>query len=445
MARRSELRGSPGGPSLAAAVGEARTARPSAPERRFAAFGVLGVRDFRLLFLGMAVSSLAMPMQWVIQMWVVLDLTGEAHAALWLGVSGFVRGLPLLFFSLHGGALADRMDRRRLLVITQVGSMAVALALAMLLLTDQLTIWLFLPLSFLGSAAMSFDQPARQALVPDLVPPERIAHAVTLNSMAMFSSMAIGPALAGFLIGGFGLAGAYFAVAATYLGVLVAVLMLRTRSVPARAAGPRPSALADIGEGLHYVWRQPVIFWLICVTYAMTVLGMAFTNIAPLIVTEVLASGASSLGWIFTAWGIGAVIGSLVLTGWLQSIPSKGLFVLAMAAVFVAGLIGFAYSTSVPIAALFQFVPGLANTSVMVVSNAVILTAAPAAMRGRVMGIYYLNRGLMPLGALLAAFLGEAVGVQDAIAALAILCGLAVAAVTLRWPAAWRQVQTAGA
>lgn len=430
---------------MAVAVSEAAHVRPAGAERRFAAFGVLGVRDFRLLFLGMAVSSLAMPMQWVIQMWVVLDLTGESHAALWLGVSGFVRGLPLLLFSLHGGALADRMDRRKLLAVTQVGSMAVALALAALLLTDQLTIWLFLPLSFLSSAVMSFDQPARQALVPDLVPPERITHAVTLNSMAMFSSMAIGPALAGFLIGGVGLAGAYFAVAGTYLGVLAAVLMLRTPSRPARATGPRPSALADIGEGLRYVRRQPVIFWLISVTYAMTVLGMAFVNIAPLLVTEVLEAGASSLGWVFTAWGLGAVVGSLVLAGWLQSIPSKGLFVLGMAAVFVAGLIGFAYAPSVPVAALFQFIPGLANTSVMVVSNAVILTAAPAAMRGRVMGIYYLNRGLMPLGALLAAFLGEAVGVQDAIAALAILSGLAVAAVTLRWPAAWRQVRTAAA
>src|SRR3712207_2410084 len=168
MARDSGAHRSPLRPSVASAVCEAAPARPPATEARFAAFGVLGVRDFRLPFLGMAVSSLAMPMQWVIQMWVVLDPTGEFHAALWLGVSGFVRGLPLLLFSLHGGALADRMDRRKLLVITQVGSMAVALMLAALLLTDQLTIWLFLPLSFLSSAVMSFDQPARQALVPDL-------------------------------------------------------------------------------------------------------------------------------------------------------------------------------------------------------------------------------------------------------------------------------------
>jgi MFS family permease len=416
----------------------------AAGERRFAAFGVLGVRDFRLLFLGMSVSSLAMPMQWVIQMWVVLELTSD-HEALWLGASGFVRGLPLLLFSLHGGALADRMDRRRLLVLAQIGSMAVALTIATLLATGLLTIWLFLPLTFLSSAVMSFDQPARQALVPDLVPPERITHAVTLNSMAMFSSMAIGPALAGFLIGAVGLSGAYAVVALTYLGVLAAVLLMRARPRPARAAGAHRSAVEDIGEGLRYVWRQPVIFWLIAVTYAMTVLGMAFTNIAPLLVTDVLDAGASSLGWIFTAWGVGAVVGSLLLAGWLQSIPSKGLFVLGMAAVFVAGLVGFAYSASVPVAALFQFIPGLANTSVMVVSNAVILSTAPAAMRGRVMGIYYLNRGLMPLGALAAAFLGEAVGVQDAIAALAIMSGVAVAAVTLRLPTAWRQVRTAGA
>lgn len=422
---------------------EAAVPRDVAPERRFAAFGVLRERDFRLLFLGMTVSSLAMPMQWILQMWLVLELTSASRAALWLGVSGFVRGLPLLVLSLHGGALADRMDRRKLLVIAQVASMAVALTIAALIATDLLTIWLLLPLTFLSSAVMSFDQPARQALVPDLVPPERVTHAVTLNSMALFCSMAGGPALAGFLIAAVGLAGGYAAVALTYLGVLVAVLLMRARPQPVRAPTVRTSALNDIGEGLRYVLGEPVVFWLISVTFAITVLGMAFTNLAPLLVTDVLGGGATSLGWVFTAWGIGAVVGSIALAGWLQAIPSKGLLVIAMVALFVAGLVGFAYAASVPIAALFQFVPGLANTSIMVISNAVILSVAPAALRGRVMGIYYMNRGLMPIGALLSAFLGEVIGVQNAIAALALLSGLAVVLVTLRQPGAWRRVQTA--
>jgi MFS family permease len=422
---------------------EASVARAVAPERRFAAFGVLHERDFRLLFIGMAVSSLAMPMQWVLQMWLVLDLTGGTHAALWLGISGFVRGLPMLLLSLHGGALADRMDRRKLLMITQVGSMAVALAIAALMAGGLLTIWLLLPLAFLSSAVMTFDQPARQALVPDLVPPDRITHAVTLNSMAMFSSMAGGPALAGILIAAIGLAGGYTVVAFTYLGVLIAVAMMRARPKPAIAAEARTSALKEIGEGLRYVRGEPVVFWLVSVTFAMTVLGMGFTNIAPLLVTDVLGGGPTSLGWIFAAWGVGAVVGSLVLAGWIQAIPAKGLVVLGMVAVFVVGLVGFGYALSVPMAALAQFISGLANTGVMVVSTAVILSVAPAALRGRVMGIYYMNRGLMPVGALLSAFLGEAIGVQHAIAALALLSGLAVLLVTLRQPGAWRRVQTA--
>jgi MFS family permease len=422
---------------------EASVARPAARERRFAAFGVLRERDFRLLFLGMTVSSLAMPMQWILQMWLVLELTSASRAALWLGVSGFVRGLPLLLLSLHGGALADRMDRRRLLMTAQVASMAVALLIAALVATDLLTIWLLLPLTFLSSVVMSFDQPARQALVPDLVPPERVTHAVTLNSMAMFCSMAGGPALAGFLIAVVGLAGGYAVVAITYLGVLIAVLLMRARPQVARSPHQRASALKEIGEGLRYVRGEPVVFWLISVTFAVTVLGMAFTNLAPLLVTDVLGGGATSLGWVFTAWGIGAVAGSVALAGWLQAIPAKGLLVIGMVAVFVGGLVGFAYAASVPIAAFFQFVPGLANTSIMVVSNAVILSVAPAALRGRVMGIYYMNRGLMPFGALLSALLGEVIGVQHAIAALALLSGLAVVLVTLRQPGAWRRVQTA--
>ncbi|MGD9889769.1 MAG: MFS transporter [Dehalococcoidia bacterium] len=418
-------------------------ASPASSERRFAAFGVLRIRDFRLLFIGMAVSSLAMPMQWILQMWLVLDLTGESRAALWLGVSGFVRGLPLLLLSLHGGALADRMDRRKLLVIAQVASMAVALTIATLIATDLLTIWLLLPLSFLSSAVMSFDQPARQALVPDLVPPERVTHAVTLNSMAMFCSMAGGPALAGFLITVAGLAGGYAVVAMTYLGVLIAVLMIHARPAIARTAQHGGSTLKDIGEGLRYVRSEPVVFWLISVTFAITVLGMAFTNLAPLLVTDVLGGGATSLGWVFTAWGIGAVAGSIVLAGWLAVLPAKGLLVIGMVALFVAGLVGFAYATSITLAAFCQFIPGLANTSIMVISNAVILSVTPALLRGRVMGIYYMNRGLMPIGALLSAVLGEVIGVQNAIAALALLSGLAVVLVTLRQPGAWRRVQTA--
>jgi MFS family permease len=185
------------------------------------------------------------------------------------------------------------------------------------------------------------------------------------------------------------------------------------------------SSLAEIGEGLRYVRRQPAILWLVSVTFAMTVLGMSFVNLAPLIVTDVLGGSAASLGWVFTAWGVGGIAGSLVLAGWLDQIRAKGAAVLLMSAVFVIGLIGFAYSTSIAMAALFQFLPGLANTSIMVISNAVILANTPALLRGRVMGIYYMNRGLMPVGALVAAFLGEAVGVQAAIA-------------VRRSPAGWR-------
>jgi len=420
-----------------------RTTAVAARAGRFAAFGVMRERDFRLLFVGMTISSLSMPMQWVTQMWLVLELTDGAHAAFWLGLSGFVRGLPVLIFSLYGGAVADRMDRRLLLVLTQVASIAVAGAIALLIALDAITIALLLPLTFLSSAVTSFDQPTRQALVPDLVPPDQVTNAVALNSMTMFTAMAVGPALAGFLIAGTGLAGAYTVIAATYLGVLVAVLLLRHRPAPKPAAASRPSAAAEIAEGIRYVRDQPVVLWLVGISFAVSMLGMAFTNLAALVVRDVIGGGSESLGWIFTAWGVGAVFGSFVLAGWLQQIPSKGMLAIVMIAVFVVGLLGFAYATNVAMAALFQFVPGIAHTSLMVISTAVILSVTPALMRGRVMGIYYMNRGLMPFGALLAAFLGEVVGVQHAIALLALLCGLACVAITLAQRDAWRKVQGA--
>ena len=409
--------------------------RPAGP------FGALRYRDFRLLFGGMLVGSLAMPMQWVSQMWLVLELSDARRAPLWLGVTGFARGLPLLLLSLYGGATADRMDRRRLLFLSQCASLAVAFGIGLLILLDWINLWLVVVFALASSAVMSFDQPTRQALVPDLVRREEVASAVALNSMAMFGAMAVGPALSGFLIGAIGLAGTYFVVAATYLAVMAAVSLMRTTAQP--AAGVRRSVVADVREGLGYVRQEPVVLWLVSCTFAITMLGMSFTNLAPVLVRDVLGSDAQGLGLTFAAWGVGAVMAALALALSQQRLRGKGVLLLLMAAVFAGGLVGFAYAGSVATASLFQLVPGAANTAFMVLGNAAILSVTPPAVRGRVMGIYMMNRGLMPVGALLAGVLGGLLGVRAAIALLALASFAAVVLVTLFQPGAWRRVDAA--
>ncbi|MBI2759852.1 MAG: MFS transporter [Chloroflexi bacterium] len=314
--------------------------RPSGP------FGALRYRDFRLLFSGMLISSLAMPMQWVAQMWLVIEL-------------------------------ADN----------------------------------------------------------------EVANAVALNSMAMFGAMAIGPALSGFLIEWIGLAGTYFVIASTYLGVMLAVTLMRTVSHASTAV--RRSMVAEVREGLAYVRGEPVVLWLISATFAITMLGMSFTNLAPVLIKDVLGSNAKGLGLTFAAWGVGAVAASLVLALGLKRMRGRGALLIGMSAVFALGLVGFAYSRNLWMASLFQLVPGASNTVFMVIGNAAILSVTPPAVRGRVMGIYMMNRGLMPVGALAAGVLGGLLGVQAAIAILGVATFAAVVAVTLLQPGAWRRVDAA--
>lgn len=406
-----------------------------------AAFSVLRHRDYRLLFCGMLVGSLAMPMQWIAQMWLVLELTDPDQAPLWLGVTGFARGLPLLLLSLYGGAIADRMDRRRLLLLTQAASLTVALCVAAAIALDLVTIWVLLGAILAGSTAMSFDQPTRQALAPDLVPRHEVASAVALNSTAMFLAVSIGPALAGFMIDAAGLAWTFTVIALTYVAVMLAVALMRTDSRPA-PAGSR-SLRREIGEGLSYVRREPVVLWLMSCTFVVTMLGMSFTNLSPVLVKDVLGSDARGLGLTMTTWGLGAVLASLLLAVGLQRLRGRGLVVLLTIALFVVGMLGFAYAQSLTMAAAFQFVIGGANTVLMVLGNAAILSVAPAALRGRVMGIYMMNRGMTPVGSLLAGLLGTLLGVRMGIAVLAIATLAGVAWVTLRQSGAWRRVDAA--
>ena len=415
--------------------------RDARSDRPASAFGVLRYRDFRLLFAGMAAATFTLPMQWVTQMWLVLELTDGSRAALWLGITGFTRGLPLLVLSLYGGALADRFDKRTLLAITQVAAIAVTVTITALIALDLMTMWLFLPLIFLSSAVVSFDQPARQALAPELVPPELTSRAVALNSMAMFIGMAMGPAVGGLLIAGVGVAGTYGAIAAVYTAVLITVLLLPARSTPHPTL--RRSARAEIAEGISFVRGEPVVRWLVSISFAVTILGMAYSNLMPILVTDVLHSDAIVLGWLATGWGVGAVLASLVIAGGLDRLPGKGLLLLGAIALFVAGLTGFGYATTIPLSLFFHTVAGVAHTVLVVISNTAILSVTPPPMRGRVMGIYYMNRGFKPFGALFAAALGEAAGVQHGVATLAIASGLAVIVITLLQPGAWRRVQTA--
>ena len=411
------------------------------PEPATGTFAALRHRDFRLLFCGMLIGSLSMPMNWVAQMWLVLDLAGKEHAPFWLGVTGFARGVPLLVLSLYGGALADRLDRRRLLFISQTCSLLTAALTALLVGLGLVNLPLLLVLILANSTVTSFDQPTRQALLPDLVPPHLVPNAVALNSMAMYVSTAAGPSLAGFLIEGIGVPATFSVIACTYVAVLVAIVLMRAQSRPVATA--RQSMLRQLGEGWEYVRGEPVVLWLITITFAITGIGMAFTNLTPILVRDHLGADARGMGLVFGAWGIGSVVVSLLLAMRLQQMRGKGGMVLLMSVLFTAGVGALAYSPTLLTASFSQFFTGAANTALMVTGNTAVLAVTPAAVRGRVMGIYMVNRGLMPVGALAAGFVGSFLGVQAGIATMGLLSLALVLIATVLQPGVWRRLDAA--
>jgi predicted MFS family arabinose efflux permease len=374
------------------------------------------------------------------QTWLVLELASKEAEPWWLGVIGFARGLPLLLLSLYGGALADQLDRRRLLLLSQPASLLVALVTGILIAGGWATLPMVAVMALAASAVQSIDAPTRQALVPDLVPKDLVARAVTLNSMSMYLSMSVGPALAGFSIKSLGLAGTFYLVAATYVVVLAAVALLR---IPARPLSrPRQGMAREIREGVAYVRHEPVVLWLICCTFMITGLGMAFTNLGPVLIRD-LGGDAQDLGLTLTAWGLGAATVSIGLTMFIQKLRGTGALLLGVTVSFTAALLVMAAARSLPVVALTQVVVGASNTAFMIIGNAAILSVTPGPVRGRVMGIYMMNRGLMPVGALAAGALGGLLGVRAGIALLALGSFTAVALITLLQPGAWRRVDAA--
>ncbi|MBI4300791.1 MAG: MFS transporter, partial [Chloroflexi bacterium] len=210
----------------------ADTVAPMSPAAaRAGTFRALRHRNFRLLWIGLVISSLVMPMQWLVQSWLILQLT---HSAFDLGLLGLARGLPMLIFGLWGGVLADRMDRRQLLIITQGTAMALVVLLASLIMAGLVQVWQVFLITFLTGAVQAFDQPTRTALVPDLVPREDLANAVALAAVARQVGTALGPAGGGFLIEAMGMGASYLLLA---VGNAVIVLVLLLMKLPARSIG----------------------------------------------------------------------------------------------------------------------------------------------------------------------------------------------------------------
>ena len=357
-------------------------------------------------------------MQIVAQSLLVLKIThGSAFA---LGCVSLAQALAFLLFALVGGSVADRVDKRHLLLFTQSSSAMLAFLLGVLTLFGIIQLWMILVLAFLNGTLLSFDQPTRGALVPVLVPREDLGNAISLQSMIFNGASMIGPALAGFSVAALGYAGNFFLNAASFLGVLGALYLMR---VP-RTASVQQSTVEAIKGGLVTVRRDTVLPWALSGYAALLFLGPSSALILPVFAVKILRIGPERLGFLFSAAGVGTVLGALFLAS-LRGSPQFGRIYLAGMFIWVAALTEFALSRRFLISMAALLVFGIGQTLVGTTAITLLQTRVPEHMRGRVMSLNtLLIMGIRPLGDFPAGVLIAGIGAPGTVLLSAGLVGI---------------------
>ena len=366
-------------------------------------------RDFRYFWAGQLVSLVGSWMQSVGQSWIVLELT---HSPFKLGVISALQFGPMLFLSFLAGALADRVRKRRLLLLTQSALMLQAFALAVLDRTGHIQFWHVATLATLYGIATTLDLPARQSFVVEIVGKHDLINAIALNSAVFNGARVVGPAVAGLLVARYGVGIAFLLNGLSFVAVLAALLAIRTEGEPRPRSGDTLGQ--EILHGLRYAWETPLIALILSLLFVMSLFVINFSVLVPLIAREVLHEGAHGFGLLMASLGIGAVAGAvaLALAGRGRA-PRWLLAGTALAA--AAGVAGLGLVRQFWVAAAVLTVEGFVMIVFMASSNTTMQVTVPDALRGRLMGLYaFLFVGMTPFGALLIGTIAERWGVPAA-------------------------------
>ena len=369
---------------------------PVAGLRRIAA--ALHYRDFRILWIGAFTSTIGTWMQKVAQNWLVLTLAGPA-SAFFLGLDSFLGELPILLFTLLGGVIADRQDRRRLLLTSQYIQMTAAFTLAALVYWNVVHIWHILTLSVITGLAQAFGGPAHQSLLPSLVDKKDVPNAIAFNSIQFNLARVIGPLLAGAALAAFGMVACFGLNGLSFLAVIAAILSLRVKFTPPATTR---RIHQEMHSGLQFVRSHPALIGLAILGFATTFLGNPVLTFLPLFARNVFHGGVTQYTWLMACAGGGAVSGALVVA-WLGSFRHMGRTVLTMQVACGVLVILFAITRMLLLNALLLFMIGVCLVMAMALLSSLVQLNAPNEMRGRVMSIYMVAfRGGMPLGNLAA-------------------------------------------
>ena len=368
-------------------------------------FSSLRYDNYRYLWFGTIFMSAGQWIQQVTLGWLVYDLT---NSSVLLGVLNGLRALPFLIASPIAGVAADRMDRRRLILCSESLLVITAIAMAALVAAGVLEVWHLFVFTVVTGISWAFVDPIRQSMVPMLVPKQDLMNAVALNSAAFNMTKVIGPSLGGILIVAFGVAGNFLIQGLTYAGVLLFVYWMIVPATPADAR--RSSPFANLKEGLAYVWSNPMVFALMSAALVPRIFAMPFQTLMPVFQKDVFQVGPDGLGLLLAAPGLGALLAGLTLATLSSRIRRQGVFMLVNLVMLGVMMNLFSWSTSFPVAIVALVGEGAFQIFYMATTNTMLQVIVPDHLRGRVMSIYALDRGLMPIGSLLAGISSHYVG-----------------------------------
>jgi len=374
-----------------------------------ATFRSLKHREFRLIWFGTLFSSSG---QWVQQItigWLAYQLTGSGFL---LGAINGFRSLPLLFLGPIGGVMADRLDRKRLMMASQLFLIVLTAIMAAIIFTGHLQVWHLFAFTLLTGVAWAFNMPVRQSVVPNLVPEEDLMNALALNSAGFNITRILGPSVAGLMIAKLGSGNNFLLQTFAYVGVAAMIALMHVPLLEHR--GEKATVKENLIEGSRFVWGHAMLRTQLILALVPVVIALPYSALMPIFAKEVLHKGAGGFGILMAAPGVGAVIGTLTIAS-LSNIERKGAVLLGSIFILGGGLVAFSFSRSFGLSIGLLIIIGAAQMVYLTTNQTLLQMTIPDELRGRVMGIYMLNQGLLPLGSLFAGTMADLLGAPTAV------------------------------
>ena len=378
-------------------------------QRLLQALSALRHRNYRLYWFGQLASVLAQNMEGVAQSWLVLEIT---NSPLLLGLTGLTFAAPTILLSLLGGVIADRADRRRIMILSQLASALNFLIIGTLVVTESIAQWHVMTLAFVSGCVRAFDRPSRMALLPQMVPKDDIPNAVAVGGTIWQLNRLVGPAVAGVAIYLMGIGPTYYFCFVASISAVGLWLPIR---IEHRSTAPAAAGLVQhMIDGLRFIRANEIYYTFIGMTFFNSVFGMSYLILMPVFARNVLDVGSQGFGFLQSTGGAGALCGVLA-AAYFSHVRGKGLQAIGGAVTFGLLIMVFAFSRSYPLSLALAFFLGVSSQLYMTTINTILQVNLPDQLRGRVMGIFGLTWDLMPVGGMIAGAIAEFAGAPVAV------------------------------